>query len=134
MYPLWYPLCLAGTHEISATFMIGIHSCLNELRQRNWDVLKVEPLDEKEKKLFIQEYMSKYSKSLTTNQLNKLVSSPQCNNPLFLKTILEELRVFGVFEQLDVKIEHYLSAATPPQLFQFVFQRLEDDFNSKVNY
>lgn len=42
--------------------------------------------------------------------------------------MMEEIRVFGVFEQLDSKIENYLTARTPPELFNLVFTRLEADF------
>ena len=41
---------------------------------------------------------------------------------------MEEIRVFGVFEQLDSKIANYLTATNPPELFNLVFTRLEADF------
>ena len=40
-------------------------------------------------------------------------------------------RVFGVYEGLDAKISHYLTARTPPDLFNLVFSRLESDFETK---
>jgi hypothetical protein len=39
--------------------------------------------------------------------------------------------VFGVYEGLDAKISHYLTARTPPDLFNLVFSRLESDFETK---
>jgi len=50
-----------------------------------------------------------------------------------LKVPLSFRRVFGVFEQLDSKIKHYLSAQTPPYLFELSFARLESDFESGSN-
>jgi len=44
---------------------------------------------------------------------------------------MEEIRVFGVFEQLDSRIDHYLTANTPPELFNLVFTRLQEDFAPK---
>ena len=41
---------------------------------------------------------------------------------------MEEIRVFGVFEQLDSRIDHFLTANTPPELFNLVFTRLQEDF------
>jgi nephrocystin-3 len=106
---------------------------LENLTSRKWKQLRVEPLTENEMLEFIEEYMAQYGKTLTRNQLDKVVSAKQSQNPLFLKTLLEELRIFGEFEQLDKKIEHYLLATTPPQLFESVFQRLEIDFENEVS-
>jgi hypothetical protein len=36
-----------------------------------------------------------------------------------------------VYEGLDAKISHYLTARTPPELFNLVFSRLENDFETK---
>lgn len=44
---------------------------------------------------------------------------------------MEEIRVFGVFEQLDGRIDQYLTARTPPELFNLVFTRLQTDFAPK---
>lgn len=41
------------------------------------------------------------------------------------------LRVFGVFEQLDSRIQHYLTADSPPRLFELAFARLESDFETQ---
>jgi len=45
--------------------------------------------------------MAQYGKTLTKGQLEKIVSALQCQNPLFLRTLMEEIRVFGIFEQQD---------------------------------
>ena len=76
--------------------------------------------------------MIHYGKSLTSDQLQLIVNSKQCKNPLFLKTLLEELRVFGEFDHLDSKINYYLTADTPSKLFELVFERLESDYEKEV--
>jgi len=57
--------------------------------------------------------------------------APQTTNPLYLRTLLEELRVFGVFEALDARIDHYLKATTVDRLFALVLERLEADYEKE---
>eukprot|EP01125_Pyxidicula_operculata_P016146 TRINITY_DN552_c0_g1_i1.p1 TRINITY_DN552_c0_g1~~TRINITY_DN552_c0_g1_i1.p1 ORF type:complete len:1462 (+),score=367.44 TRINITY_DN552_c0_g1_i1:741-5126(+) len=104
---------------------------LNDMNTRGWKVLEVQSLSRPEKITLIQEYMAIYGKKLTEAQLDLIVNSKQAENPLYLRTLLEELRVFGVFEELEKKIQNYLSAQSPPQLFELVFARLETEFHSK---
>jgi len=89
-------------------------------------------MNESERRLMVFEYMKQYGKSLTAQQLETIVQAHQCQSPLFVRTLLEELRVFGVFEQLEQRIEHYLTANTPPALFELVFGRLEQDFEVRL--
>lgn len=39
--------------------------------------------------------------------------------------VLDELKSFGVFEELDAKIDYYLRARTARELFDKVLERLE---------
>lgn len=105
--------------------------CMNTIQQRGWHTLRVEPLNETERQALVLEYMALYGKSFTPAQLARIIKAEQCQNPLFLRTLLEEMRVFGVYEGLDAKISHYLTARTPPDLFNLVFSRLESDFETK---
>lgn len=59
-----------------------------------------------------------------------ITSAPQSSNALFLRTILEEIRVIGTFESLLERIQYYLTARSPPELFSLVFERLEVDFGA----
>jgi tetratricopeptide (TPR) repeat protein len=84
-------------------------------------------LSNAERESFIQGFMSLHAKTLKSTQLASLVNAQACSNPLYLKTLLEELRVFGSFEQLDQRINDYLKATNPTALFKFVFERLDKD-------
>jgi hypothetical protein len=95
-------------------------------------MLKVNPLSREERELLVREYMGQYSKNFSLNQLVKMTSAKPCENALFLRTLMEELRVFGVYEQLDQVIESYLEAQSPEQLFGMVFKRIEKDFCSTL--
>ncbi|KAM5191660.1 telomerase protein component 1-like [Mantella aurantiaca] len=49
-------------------------------------------------------YLSRYSKTLSSEQLHQLLGKSSSANPLWLSLACEELRVFGVFEMLTKKI------------------------------
>jgi nephrocystin-3 len=101
---------------------------LTELQYRGWNTWLVQPMDDARRNQFIKTYLQNYRKALSTEQMGKLANAPQCGNPLFLRTVLEELRVFGVFEQLDTRIADYLQANDPEELFTKVLARMEHDY------
>jgi len=100
---------------------------LRSLDTRMWQQLRLKPLDSKQREQLVTGYLAKYSKTLTAAQRERIATAQQCGNPLFLRTLLEELRVFGSFERLDPHIDHYLDSADPRQLFERVLVRLESD-------
>ncbi|MBW2646565.1 MAG: tetratricopeptide repeat protein [Deltaproteobacteria bacterium] len=85
-------------------------------------------MEKDEQRKYIIEYLRQYRKELSTHQIEKIIKEEQASNPLYLRTLLEELRVFGIFEELENKIEHYLQARTIARLFALVLERLEKDY------
>ena len=75
---------------------------------------------------FISEYLFEFLKTIDEDQRLAIVSLPNSNNPLFLKILLNELRVYGSFEGLMEKIS--LSFGNSPETaFIAVLERLETD-------
>ena len=52
-------------------------------------------------------------------------------NPLFIRTLAEELRLFGVHEELQDRLAHYLASQTINNLYERVLQRVEKDCGKK---
>jgi hypothetical protein len=91
-------------------------------------MLLVKPLNETQRKRLTEQFMSLFGKSLTPSQLETLSrnsSSIHTSNPLFLRLILEEIRVFGVYEEIDSRIAYYLRARSLSELFERILDRLE---------
>ena len=101
---------------------------LDELQKRGWPALTVEPLQPEERKQLIQEYLALFTKALSPAHMERIASAAQCQNPLFLRVLLDELRLFGVHEQLRERIEGYLKALTIPALYQLILERCEQDY------
>ena len=89
----------------------------------------VKPFKEKEeKKKLIKDYLKKYLKALDEKQIDTICDFKGSENPLYLKILLSELRVFGSFFRLSEEIHQF--GNTPKEAFNTVLNRLEKDVNS----
>ena len=107
----------------------------------DWRELKVKPFIKTEQKTFIGEYLGRYRKALKAKQMKILQSHQLSGNPLFLLTVLEELRVFGVHEELEQRMQTLLSppqskgedeAPTVDDVFEHALARIEKDLGKKA--
>ncbi len=114
--------------NVKAIFSVIPGEQLEALKNRNWRVWTVEPLTVENRKTLIKDWLALYRKGLSPEQIDKIASASACGNPLYLRTVLEELRIFGYFEGLDTRINGLLQAEDPFQLFDLVLDRLESDF------
>ena len=127
---LWLPSF--WQENVKAIFSVIPGEQLAALSQRDWPVHSLEALDIKRRVQLIGDWLASYRKVLATEQTQLIAQAPQTGNPLFLKTVLEELRIFGYFEQLDQRIATLLSANNPQELFILVLARLENDFGKDI--
>ena len=131
----WFPRYLPPYVKMVVTCLEG-EICDSAMGRMDWLELMVVPLSVGEQKQFIREYLGRYRKSLTPNQVEVIQIHPLSGNPLFLLTVLEELRVFGVHERLESRLQELL---LPPvgkprdrepavsDVFGHVLARIEED-------
>jgi nephrocystin-3 len=100
---------------------------LDQLRKRKWNELELAPLTEAQREAIALGFLQRYSKSLPAEQLHRLSADKKSESPLFLRTVLEELRIFGHFSTLGEELENYLASADERELFQKVLARMEHD-------
>lgn len=99
------------------------------VKRYQWPTLQVEPLNLEQKREIITEFFEKiYSKTLNTEQKELIQNSTQTDNPLYLRALLDEVRMYGSFFTLTDKIKEYLEADSPKSLFSKILQRLEEDY------
>ncbi len=103
----------------------------NDLQKRGWPVLTVEPLTPPEREKLIDDYLERYAKKLDAERCRRIAAVPQSGNGLYLTTLLNELRQFGIYEELDKRIGWYLEAANPFELYGKVIQRWEQDYEEQ---
>ncbi|NEW61327.1 DUF2225 domain-containing protein [Sulfurovum sp. bin170] len=93
---------------------------------------KIEALEREEQKALITNYLKGYGKTLNNKTKEQIVAHPQTDNTLFLKTLLDEIRLLGSFENLQDDIESYLNTKDVVELFSKIFERLERDYRNNL--
>ena len=101
---------------------------LKETQRRGWPNMQIQPLTNDEKRLLIAQYLQQYTKALSDNHLQLISSAPQTSNPLYLRALLEELRVYGDFDTLPDYIRGYLDAKNVVELYRKILRRYEQDY------
>jgi hypothetical protein len=76
-------------------------------RKRKYTCFTLPPLRQAEMAKMIENFLGHYCKSLSPSQSTAIISKEACASPVFLRTVLEELRIFGVFEELTNRIQFY---------------------------
>ncbi|HYG60707.1 MAG TPA: DUF4062 domain-containing protein, partial [Symbiobacteriaceae bacterium] len=92
--------------------------------------LEIEPLTEEERQTVVRTYLGKFAKVLTPHEGERaIVSAPGAANPLYLRSLLDELRVHDRRETLAETLAEYLKAHGTVDLFNRVLARLERVYN-----
>jgi len=121
----WFPQQFpAGIKTVVST---RAGSGFETLKKRGWPIVTLPLLVESDRKALVCDYLARYRKSLTTERLNRLASSPASANPLYLTALVDELRVYASHETLDDHIRSYLETPDAPALFGKVLERMESD-------
>lgn len=121
----WLPARTPPGVRLVASSLPG--ATLDGVVRMQYHTLRVHPLSYAEREALVHVVMSGFSKTLSPSQLQVILDAPQCQSPLYLRTLLDELRVFGSFEHLDRHLLHCLSAASVPELYGLIFDRLESE-------
>jgi tetratricopeptide (TPR) repeat protein len=103
--------------------------------RRGYTTHTLKPLTPEERTKLITNYLKGYGKSLSPKPMKQIAENKMMENTLVLRTLLEELRVSGVYEKLDKQITRYLDAPDIPTFFDLVLERLETAYNyDKTNF
>lgn len=128
---LWLPSKLPPNVKMVVSFKIGdekgdkFHKFLKE--ERKASILEIKPFNNfLERKKLVEEYLSKHLKALDNEKLDVLLELEATKNPLFLKIILSELRIYGSFDTLLDKIKKDFGSS-PKDAFISVLNRMETD-------
>ncbi len=119
-----YPL--SGALRLMVSTLPG--ETLDAVNKRGWETLTVSPLSTDERRGIIEHYLARFGKKLDASRLERIAYVPAAANPLFLKTLLDELRVTGTHEGLDFRLDAYLAAPDIPSLQRQVLDRWQRDY------
>jgi WD40 repeat protein len=127
----WLPLALPVGVKLVASFKRGeeqAEAYFGKLKAGGQAILaEVRPFASLEdRRKLLRAYLSQFLKELDERHLESLIRSEGASNPLYLKVVLAELRVFGAFGDLGAKIRGDFGS-TPVSAFHAVLRRLETD-------
>jgi tetratricopeptide (TPR) repeat protein len=123
----WLPELLAPNVRVLASTLPG--KALDEIIRRKWPVFEIQPLNPAERQQLISEYLHHEARSLSPERLARIASAPSCANPLYLRVLLEELRVTADNQTLGERIDSYLQAKSPYELYERLIARWESDYD-----
>ena len=122
----WLP---APTKNIKILFTtLEDDRTMEVFKNRDYPIFTLQPLDVDRRSLLVKNYLKLYAKTLTEKQVERIVTDSQCENTLVLKTLLDELINFGIYEKLDERIEYYLKADTIDDFYQALLESYEEDY------
>ena len=122
----WFPEFLPERVHLVVSCLSG--DVLEQLRQKGeWTTIKIKPLTSADQRKLLKAYLARYNKTLPEALETSIFGHSLAVNPLFLRTLAEELRLFGSHEELEGRLDYYLTSATVDDLFEKVLERVEGD-------
>ncbi len=128
---LWLPPVIPENLRLIISTLPG--RALDEITKRHWSVFKIEPLSVAERKELIRQFLRDYGRTLSPARVDRITATPQSANPLYLRVLLNELRLFGQHDRLESRISYYLDAASPYELYEKVIARWEQDYEGDTD-
>ena len=126
----WWPK--EWPEEVRVVFSTLPGEVWREMEQRGWTeegwCLTVPHLQPEEKSILMNRYLELFSRKLDQDLQKKILSASPTANPLFLRTVLDELRLRSRHEELGANLDAMLRCADPAELFVHVLKSLERDF------
>lgn len=126
---VWLPRELPRGVRVVLSTLPG--RALDEIGRRRWPTFEVPPLDVEERLQVIRDYLAQYRKALDSDRARRIAAAAPAANPLYLRALLEELRLFGAHEKLDEIIGHTLAAPDAASLYAKVLERFEGDYEGE---
>lgn len=122
----WLPIPTKGVKIIFST--LEDDRTMDVFKNRKYPIFTLQPLDIEHRSQLVRSYLKLYAKSLTEQQVERIVSDSQCENTLVLKTLLDELINFGIHEKLNERIDYYLAAETINDFYQKLLESYEEEY------
>ncbi len=129
----WLPRSLPAHIRLVASTLVG--PTAEELSARGWmdgvARVSVAPLQAAERQQLIGQHLSVYRKQMERKDAEHLAAHPSSASPLFLKTVLEQLRLRASRRGLRSMMDELLAQSNVPGLFQHLMERLQAEHDAE---
>ena len=107
---------------------------MESLKRRDYPIYTLKPLSKEQRCQLIVKHLGNFAKRLNENQIQRIAGNTLCENTLVLRSLLDELISFGIYEKLDERIDCYLSQKTIEDFYQVYLKNIEEGLNSYEDY
>ncbi|MBM3380502.1 MAG: DUF4062 domain-containing protein, partial [Betaproteobacteria bacterium] len=127
----WLPQKMAPHLRVVVSTLSG--ESFDELRQRGVVELAAQPFTKETAREYLGEALvTRRGRQLPAREIERIIDHPRATLPIFLKTLVDELCVYGSFEGLSDRISECLAAEKPSDLFGVILERLEGDLGREI--
>ena len=99
---------------------------------KNTKQIELRNPNKENKRLLVTKYLSSFGKSLTSDQLERIVCNPNTDNTLILRNLLDELICCGHYDTLDSLIDDYINQVDIVGFYQKLLSEYENDFTQDI--
>jgi nephrocystin-3 len=124
----WLPRQLPGNLKLIVSTTPG--SILELCEERGYLLFHCKAPKVLQKIDIVEKYLKNYEKELPIPATQRIANSKITDNVLVLRTLLDELRLFGDYERLEKRISYHLEANSCMEFFQKVLERYEKDYEA----
>lgn len=122
----WLPIEIP--QNITVVISTNSSDFLEILQKRNFLKITIDSLSKNQRTDFITKYLQLFGKKLPENLLEKLAGNTISKSPSTLKVVLNELRLMGKHEDLELELNKFLASKNTNDLYAKVLERMELDF------
>jgi hypothetical protein len=130
----WWPS--EWPENVRVVFSTLPGDALRAMERRGWTdpahCITVPPLRPEEKRQVMEHYLQQFNRELEQPLVERILAAPQTGNPLFLRTLLDELRLRSTYEALGKNLDAMLACEDTTGLFVHVLRNLERDFTPEI--
>lgn len=122
----WLPVPPKNVRILFST--LEADKTMDVFRNRQYPLFTLQPLDLDKRRQLVVDYLHSFGKRLQPAQVERIITDSQCVNTLVLRTLLDELINFGVFERLDERIDYFLHRDTVEDFYDALLASYEADY------
>ncbi len=126
----WLPDSLAPNVKIVVSLNNG--PLCEVFRLKGYDFFEIQNLRIEGIRDFVTRYLAFFGKTVDKEMMDLILGSALSSNPMMLKSMLEEVRMYGSFESLKEFSSRYALCTDCPSFFNTLLDRLQDDVDSKI--
>ncbi len=103
-----------------------------ECIKRDFQTYTLSSMTKEEASQYIQEYLDVYCKKLDEGLERQIIAVNWLCKPQLLRSLLDELRVFGLHEGIEEQVHYYTSCGSPEAFYLSVLFRFELDYGYRL--